>query len=503
MQRLCWLLPVVLTLAGSISISQAQTDDEPPYLYYYSRMLGGIIIERADGTDSRHIGAEVIPPGMTGLAGPGWSPSGRYFAAFGMNYGDYYVTSAGAYLMNSRGDPAVEWLTRFIGGVHLMEWAPNEDILLIVGSIGGDSRTTLSPILSLFYWLIDPEHQAVVAEFGAFAYGAADILWELEQDRIRFFAGPQEVRLSDRYFEITMMLDGTVLRLPATREAFNSHYTPAEQVLPDYYAAYGVSPSGRYEAEGARDTALTDTHTGETVELPRHSQGTICRGFVWSEDEQHIITLTGTLIAGGGCFAAVMGVTDSAGELWRELGGCSWDFPPCIEWLPEYVDVNLLPSGSPTPVQLDPVRIEHDEEQQVFAVSMMPDVNFRLRCGERGTAEIVDTTANTTRFRLRDVSCPYTSNSSFPDGLPVAAVYLEVQDLLATFHGYFENYTTLWIQQDDGTFAQRLRLNSQGFALEFTEDGVYLRARNVNGWKVYAVTDILAEIDNATQPQGE
>jgi len=101
------------------------------------------------------------------------------------------------------------------------------------------------------------------------------------------------------------------------------------------------------------------------------------------------------------------------------------------------------------------------------------------------------------------VSCPYTSNSSFPDGLPVAAAYLEAQDLLATFHGYFENHTTLWIQQDDGTFAQRLRLNSQGFALEFTEDGNYLRARNVNAWKVYAVEDILATIASTSQPQGE
>jgi hypothetical protein len=42
---------IILTLSNV----QAQEAELPPYLYYYSRLLGGLIIERADGTDSRQI----------------------------------------------------------------------------------------------------------------------------------------------------------------------------------------------------------------------------------------------------------------------------------------------------------------------------------------------------------------------------------------------------------------------------------------------------------------
>lgn len=497
------ILLAVLTLASSVSIVQAQTENEPPYLYYYSRMLGGIIIERADGTDSRHIGADVIPPGMTGLAGPGWSPSGRYFAASGINYADYYTTSAGAYVIDSHNELVVDWLTTFVNGVHRMEWSPDEDILLIVGSMEGDFRSTLLHNRNLFYWLVDPEQQTIVAEFGAFAYGTGDILWELDQNRTRFYIGPQDSASSDQYFEITMMLDGTVFKQPSTREAFNAHYTPSDQIEPNYFDAQGRSSRGRYEAHGATNTILTDTQTGETTDLPRHTQGTICRVFVWSDDENYIITLNGTLVAGGGCYAATLGVTDSEGELWREFGGCSWDFPPCIGWLPERVDVDALPAGSPTPVQIDPARIDY-EAQQVFGVSMMSLASFRLRCGERGTAEIADFETNATLFSLSNMSCPYGSNASFSEeGLQIAIAYNEMHGVLATFHGYFEGYVTIWVRQSDGTFIQQLRLNSQGFALEFTQDEAYLRARNVNGWKVYAVTDILGAIASATQSQSE
>src|SRR5215208_3273113 len=88
MTRIAASLLIIFALIGSHHRLQAQTDSPPPYLYYYSQLLGGLIIERADGTDSRQIAADVIPPKLTGLGGPGWSPSGKYFAAQGVTYSD-------------------------------------------------------------------------------------------------------------------------------------------------------------------------------------------------------------------------------------------------------------------------------------------------------------------------------------------------------------------------------------------------------------------------------
>ena len=111
MHRLRWLFLISFVLLSPLSITQAQVDDEPPYLYYYSRMLGGIIIERADGTDSRHIGADVIPPGATGLADPGWSPSGNYFATYQIiSYGLSGNATANASVINTQGEPIAQWL---------------------------------------------------------------------------------------------------------------------------------------------------------------------------------------------------------------------------------------------------------------------------------------------------------------------------------------------------------------------------------------------------------
>lgn len=465
-----------------------QPDEAPPYLYYYSRMLGGLIIERADGTDSRHLAADVIPPDMTGLVGPGWSPSGRYFSAYGINYGGYYNTSLGAYLIDSDGETVVEQLS-FIDGVSRIEWAPNNDLLLVIGSLFDSIPDNRPYDHHLLYWLIDPNQKAIAAEFSAFAYGTNDIIWEPEQDRIRFFIGPQNFATTNQYFEVTMMLDGTVLKEPSTREAFREHSQPSEQVSSDYYDYDGVttSPGGIYKTHGTHPAILTNTQTGEEIEMPRHTQGTVCRTFTWSDDEQYIISLTGTLVAGGGCASAVLGVIDSEGQLWRELGGCSWDFPPCVGWLPERVDVDALPPGSSQPVQLEPVRTD-DADEPTFLLGTLEVLNLRLRCDEEGNGEIVDIETDTLRYSLSDVECHERMSG---DGWPVAAAYDPAHDLLVLYNDNWKTGVTIWTRRGGRRYEQIFTLNTQGFALEFTDDGDYLRARNVQAWKVYAVADIL------------
>ncbi len=73
----------VLNISSSIPPSHAQ-DSSNPYIQYFSHSRNAFIIERADGTDSRVLGEGLMT--LTGDAhsiyvdGPGWSPSGQWFA---------------------------------------------------------------------------------------------------------------------------------------------------------------------------------------------------------------------------------------------------------------------------------------------------------------------------------------------------------------------------------------------------------------------------------------
>lgn len=70
------LVPFLATPASLTSRSAAESE-KAPYLYYYSDFLKAFVIERADGTDSRTLAANVMPDEHTSMAGPGWSPTGH------------------------------------------------------------------------------------------------------------------------------------------------------------------------------------------------------------------------------------------------------------------------------------------------------------------------------------------------------------------------------------------------------------------------------------------
>ncbi len=495
-----WFFLTLIIFISSALTTSAQPEDQPPYLYYYSRMLGGLIIERADGTDSRHIAADVIPPGSEGIAGPGWSASGKYFAAYTITNTLSFPITGRPTVMNAQGEALLPWL-QMLGRTEFMEWSPDgEDILLIVAGYGGPH----SPGYSTFFWLIDLSDNSILVDFGANLFDVnrdvSAITWDNANERISFYMAPATDNWN-RHYRVTMEFDGTTLREPVRTQEFQRRYesfaNQSDRML-ELNAGRAVSPSGTYETLGISPSILTNTRTNQSVELPLHTQGTICRDYLWNDNEGYIITLNGTLRAGGGCSSAVLGVTNSEGQLWRELGGCSWDFPPCVGWLPDSVNVDALTDGSPTPVQLDPVRIDYDEG--VWGIGGVEIPDLRWYCREDSTAEIVDAESQDTLYRLMNVDCPYPySPNDYLDteGILVAVAYNPNHDLLALYHEYglFENYVSIWTRRD-GQYEQVLQINSDGYALEFTEDGAYLRARNVNGWKVYAVADILARIDS-------
>ncbi len=475
---------ILLVLICVIGLPTVKADEiKPPYLYYYSRMLGGIIIERADGIDSRHIGADVIPAGMTGIGGPGWSPSGKYFAGYGVQHSLYSIKNTTPIIIDTNGDEVTNWL----GGVPTnqiqMEWAPtDENLLLIIGT---------NNISQTFYWLWDVEAQQLRVDYGTHlgSLNASPIQWDVPNEQLSFYIAPELYNLKPYY--ITLKFDGTVLRSPVTTEEYVPiPFIPQTDERRNRYTGADVSPQEKYEVLGHLPSILTNIETGIQTELPSHSQGTSCRDYIWNYDETYIITLTGTIVAGGGCGGNVIGVTDNKGELWRELGGCSWG-NACVGWLPEQVSLDMLPSGSTYAVQLDPIEIVYTDDIR-FGI-YEDDVNLRLFCTNLYTMTVSSDRTERTYFLMRE-DCPYTTQDNSTElGLPIVLAEEMTRNMLATFHER-EPYVTIWIPHID-SYKPVLRLNTYGYELEFTEDGQYLRARNVVGWKVFAVADILEQIE--------
>src|SRR5947208_2174957 len=74
-------LVICLTVIHSARVSTAQLNS--PFLYYYSRDKAAFIIERANGSESRILASYTLhpTPGVDeSIIGPGWSPSGKWFA---------------------------------------------------------------------------------------------------------------------------------------------------------------------------------------------------------------------------------------------------------------------------------------------------------------------------------------------------------------------------------------------------------------------------------------
>ncbi|MBZ0277213.1 MAG: hypothetical protein K8I60_13780, partial [Anaerolineae bacterium] len=294
MRRTATVILAVFMLLSMSAPIQAQSEDLPPYIYYYSHMLGGIIVERADGSDSRHFATEALPLDLSrnGLSGPGWSPSGRYFGAFGLTYTGQPSPprSRPLTVFDLQGLPTFAWLP-YISKPISMHWFPgDEDLLIIFGGY------TLPAGLGSFIWLLDVANQKVLAEAGVnlnFEWPRLDYIdWDLSHDRVVMDVGPDLYNW--RYYRVTMQFDGTVIKEPITRAEmrYEASDESIDGLAETERVRWGIStsPSGLFETYL---NEMKNTETGEIITLPIHSQSTICQKYLWSPDEQYIIVLSG------------------------------------------------------------------------------------------------------------------------------------------------------------------------------------------------------------------
>jgi hypothetical protein len=491
------LIKLVLLLLIISPLSAAQP--EPPYLYYYSRMLGGIIIERADGTDSRIIGQDVIPAGLPGIRGPGWSPSGKYFAAMGLDWGENWVP-AKAYIIDPSGANQNDWIQHATNAAMYMEWSPQgKDWLVIV-----DAASHYS--LHYTIWLVDVETGDLLAVFSSEAGERVDQLypltidWKSEPEGVSLMFNASSTALI-QHFRVVMLSDGTVRKVLITADEYKQTRPKTFIETPRNTS----SPSGRYKLWEESTKYLIDLQTEMEIELPSHSAeiAPACRHARWDSSEYYMIILVGTEIGGSGCGLDGVGITDVSGQLWREIGYCV-SYENCINWLPLQVKINDLPTGQAKPVQIDPVAFETAE---VHGGSLYYVTDTRLKCNQASANgepnRVIEDGDGEILFSLYSSKpCSYGYYmDKLENGIYIVEAYDPVNTLLATVvqRGHIEG---VWIWSlEDGVGKQINQLNTNAYMLEFTEDGEYLRVRDLNQWKIYSVEDILRTATSET-PSG-
>lgn len=162
--KFCWLLVLGLLLGAGQGAVDAQ-DSAAPYLYYYSGYYHALVVERADGTDSRLLGEGLIPQSPHDLAtGLLWSPSGEWLAwAVYTGSGPImsYRDPVKAYALSVDGQRRLTTLES-LEAIENIQWSPTEDLLLVVGYVHYESLYYKTSPLQI--WMIDPERDNVVVQ---------------------------------------------------------------------------------------------------------------------------------------------------------------------------------------------------------------------------------------------------------------------------------------------------------------------------------------------------
>ncbi|MCQ3930139.1 MAG: hypothetical protein DPW16_06735 [Chloroflexi bacterium] len=128
MRFLVCFCAIFLILANQSPIAEGQSN--APFFYYYSIEQAALIIERADASDSRILFHNPDEDGTGNIWGPGWSPSGNWFAWVNQSSGRTPPETNPVYVTRSDGQNQLSLLDN-LGVVRLVEWSPVSDMLVV------------------------------------------------------------------------------------------------------------------------------------------------------------------------------------------------------------------------------------------------------------------------------------------------------------------------------------------------------------------------------------
>jgi hypothetical protein len=312
------LLVILVSVCCLAGVGAAQVSNVP-YLYYYSNLLNAFVVERADGTDSHLLAESAMPRDHNRVEGPGWSPSGEWFAWMSARDRSPGNTWFMGWIINTNGS---ERLT-FLDGMNYivqMEWSESEDILF-VHQFDFDKLQ--------FYYLIDTDEREVIL--------AAESIEALSNARYQTYLETDDDML---------ILDDSM-----AREQFEFNINFIVYVERKVYddGDHSISPDGRYMGELGQNRTIVDTHTNQAIDYEPYDESNIygalgVMAYVWHPYSEWVITVEDLTYAGGKGpdGIGVLGMNDG---MRRELTSCRYA-EVCANWLPDRV-IPYLADGDP------------------------------------------------------------------------------------------------------------------------------------------------------------
>ncbi|GIK63887.1 MAG: hypothetical protein BroJett018_16810 [Chloroflexota bacterium] len=260
-----------------------------PYIQYYSPALGGIVVERADGTDSRILGRGLVPFWHDTVSGPGWSPSGEWFAWTSWQSAFEAATPTNAYVVKTDGSRRLTILDD-LHSIYTMEWFPNSDWLLVENLI----NYRFPEPEAVRYYLVDVPNEKILQSF-TLSSVYTSMEWSSDKQYLLVF-GHNEVKREHTVKIITGT--GEIIDFPTLPSGSQAQWHINDQLLVTNYAA--------------RTLSLIDFETGSKMTYPLPKKELY---YVWSHP------------SGEGILAQFLpdDRRGSAGELWYlDLESSEW-----------------------------------------------------------------------------------------------------------------------------------------------------------------------------------
>ncbi len=363
-----WLLFTML-LVSFAPLSVLVHSGQPinvPYIYYYSDRLNAFVIERADGTDTRLMAQRILARDTNSVAsyigGPGFSPSGGYFAYTAASidgWGRGYENAQPAILNLRTG----QQLDVFNGWQNVrLAWSSEADLLLAVR----------------YYYardLVDPRHDllpfngyrvmevAVInANAGVRLFTAKQsfptesdetvpspqIKWNDARHIAIFFQNPytEGMRSVDSVLAARLDIEGGMTITSANHveiDTFRANIGRGwDAGSPDV-----VSPDGRFTAVVNDGTAIRDNRDMKwRVLRPALRSYNAAPGgtVIWNNDSKWLMDFREGLLAGGGACCYHVGIATPDGAMRRDLTKFMQPLEGAAAgWLPPNVAPSLFP----------------------------------------------------------------------------------------------------------------------------------------------------------------
>lgn len=464
----------LLLLVQPTSAQDTSPSSDAPYIYYYSNVLNGVVIERADGTDSRIVGQQMVenPLNAYTLESGGWSPSGRWLAFRTLQDYEYGSYPAEGYAVSTTGQ-TLSILNTF-NCIYAMLWHHTEDMLFIMGKIGGSC--SFYPLYDVMtYWIVDVTAQTILVNASMLVGGETsgiDLYWF--DDAVRFIDADW---ILETFYDITLFFNGRVqidtysldeiTNAPAREGGTVDRRASGRREDEEgwyFTTSNPYDPQNEPQAQLSFEPPINSSGAGGAVSLLWHS----ARNWVFFGYEA--------------CFAGCAYVSRRVSMYqphtgqYRELAACGIN-AACVGWLPERVPLDELPVGSASSVLPAPLYYQWGQRglniliptHELICSEMPPFLSYNVRNLTTGLMDYLMPVEEP--CRMRDDRNPNTRTYYQPYTPPVVFALSPNYLFYAITEDTYPKYTRV----HDAITGERLAmLNFEGQSLAFSPDSTIL-----------------------------